>query len=356
MRNLSESEAYVIQTLIGASPVTERALIQQCHLPRSTFQYVRRRLYAREWLHDRYVPHPRVTGVRFATAEVLWPFAAHRAADLQRLQSDPQTVVAWSSPNVIFYVRLTAESPPATDSLASSPPRARSLRMTCPATAEGVPVYFDASGPLAVLFGLTRSRSYPLRIRELDPPPGDNGEERPVSPDRIRAAADLVAASERRRDFHLLGRSVPPFPLGLPRNQAQLVADGFVQWRVLPDLGRLPSFRGRILHDFVFVHGTLIRKTTGTRLLEEIVSECGVYPYLAMVDGDRTGDVLLAFLAVGQGTERSRSLGRKTSVQAFFEDRLHAITIVRESMQWLRPVIDHRYEGLMSHTGTNRAE
>jgi hypothetical protein len=355
MRNLTESEAYVIQTLIGAAPVTERALIQQCRLPRSTFQYARRRLYARGWLHDRYVPHPHVTGVRSVSAELLWPFAARRGSDLQRLQSDPHTVVAWSSPNIIFYVRMTAEGAPAADSLVSNA-QERSLQITCPATAEGIPAYFDAAGPLAVLFGLARPRSYPLRIREIEVASGDEREERPVSPDRIRAATNLVLTSERRRDFHLVGRSVPPFPLGLPRNQAQLVADGLVQWRVFPDLGRLPSFRGRTLHDFVFVHGTMIRKVSGTRLLEEIVSDCGAYPYLAMVDGEGTGDVLLVFLAVGHGTEPSRSLGRKISVQAFFEDRLRSITIVRESMKWLRPVIDHRYEGLMSYAGSNPLE
>ena len=349
MRGLTTAEARVIQTLIEGGASTEVELIERSGVPRSTFQYVRRRAYGRGWLYDRYLPSPQLTRASSVTVVLARPFAERRSRALRAWTSDPRVVVLWSSANVSLVVTVDTEAgrrtafPPIPEAAGQG---SRGVSLTAPAAGDMIPVFFDASGALSRLFGLRKPQTFPIGFaRDGEEAPGRD--EAPLSDRRSRYVREFLAATEAEGGG-LLRRSVPPIPWTLPRSEAALVEKGLLRWRVFPRLDRIPPFQGRGAQDIVFVHGTMTDGCDGREFLRALAGECGVLPFLLMVGGSAPAKALVGFLALGGRGAGPGRLAQRSSVQAFLQARLKRMTIVREPLGAMANLVNHRYHDLLS--------
>ena len=339
MRSLTLAEARVTGALLATVPGDEVDRAQRSGVPRTTFQTVRRRLFVAGWLYLRYLPSLAAAHARSVTIRLAQPYAERRAAIVRHWRSDPDTVVLWASPETVLCVTFDREPEDGrTPTGARAPAGIASLpvewfrrvwTMSPGPGAANLPAYFDYEGAWSRRLGADPPISYPQGL-----PPGGDG-----------------SVASRGRDLSLLLRR--PFEGGLSeggvlrfsasflsRRERRLVRDGWVTRRVLPDLAELPEFRGQRIDRVVFITGTLRDGASFPSLRAELHRECGVAPFLAAHDGGR---VLLAMLSPAPASART-----SRPVLATLEASLREIEVVREPTDTLYPLIDHRYDRLVS--------
>lgn len=356
LRQLTNVEAQVIQALLESSPDSEQNIIKRTQLARSTFQYARRRCYSKGWIYDRYIPSVPILGKIKITVGMIWPSSGNMGKYLDALKHDTACILAWHTYNMIFYV-LFSEEYPAAEELCSGQETAsveRHIVVPCQSTASSVPVFFDMSGSISKVFALKRPATYPVTIFE-DLSDADHPV-RTTMGNAGQSLYELMALGQANQKKWVL-RSAPPFPLSLPKSFVKLIEENKVYWRVFPDLRSLPGFGGRTITDVIFAHGKLREMTSGPRLLEELVSAFDVFPFLLGLDIQSIrGDAILAFLGVkgGLGDGTSREKGK--NVQAFLQERMDDISIVREPMAAVEVTVDHRYQELVKDRSTAASE
>ena len=340
-RGLTSAEAKVLAVLLGAGGEPESQREEGSGLPRSTYVVVRRRAYQEGWVYDRFLPHPALgfSSVRFLVAQ---PFLESRAELAARWRALPGSVVVWSVGDTALGVVFESpnggrpEVPPAID-----PALCRNgLSLRCDLTEASVPVFFDFEGVWAHFAELGPPRSYPRPLGRLD---GEDGRaELPtLSPGFLRSATQLLARpflpeeSERRYRFGLSG---------LPRSQQSLCRQGWVEWRVFPNLDRIPSYRGLLLRRLVLIQGELVPGASLEGLYWSLRREAGIWPFLLAAEGNR---VLLGALGVrpgGAGELPPRLASRASPVLPTLLRSLRNVVSFHEELGRSSLDPDHRYD------------
>lgn len=348
MRSLTVAEARVIQALLANVPGNEREHIQQAGVPRSTYQAVRRRAFLSGWLHERYLPDPTRFGISEATFALIQPFAEHRLEVTRALRLTPGTALLWSSPDTLLSVAFGPRNKGALDPAAflgrvmsSSHWIRRSWSIRADLRQLSVPVYFDYEGAWSRWVGTERTISYPqglgtTQAHESTPL------SRPLSGNALKIAQSLLAHHFRAPfpDGSKLRLGMP----GLSRRERSLVGRGWIDRRVFPDIVQIPPLRGRRIERIVFVTGSAQERFEADDFLQKLIREGKVAPFL-LVKGSKR--VLLATLSPAP---RDVPATRR-SVLELLQGFLREIEIVREPLETFFPVIDHRYDQIVSGTG-----
>ena len=343
MRALTDAEARLIRALLAAPGESERELLDETKLPRSTYHAVRKRVYDEGWLRIRFLPHPACFELPLVTIAIAHPFA-DRAVELMELWSRPESnVVLWGGVGLVFAVylhRSRDEARRLSATLVDESTRARSFFLTTDTGAASLPVYFDFEGVWSHLAGIPGSSEYP---RSLSPgfPPGSHAPAGAPSPGLRRAARNLVLrpilADHEGRSGHFLGL------LGLTRPEHRLLDDGWVFRRTLPDFRVLPPYQGRNADEVVFVRGEILEGQDPARLLRALTEQCRVYPFLFAQDGSTA---LIG--TVGQsGPAPVAENPTRPSVLGTLQSYLRRIEVDSEWMAGLTPVVDHRYDRVL---------
>lgn len=346
MRALTDAEARLIRALLAAPGESERELLDETRLPRSTYHAVRKRVYDEGWLRTRFVPHPGCFDLPRATFALARPFA-DSAVDLMERWGRPESnVVLWGGASLVFAVYLHHSKDDArrlTASLVDESMRGRTFFLTTATGSAEVPVYFDFEGVWSHLAGIAGSSDYP---RPLSPqyPAGAHMPPDSPSPGLLRAARNLVLrpilADYEGRAGHFLGL------LGLTRPEHRLLEDGWVFRRMLPDFRALPPYQDRRADQMVFVRGELLPGTEPARLIRALTEQCRVYPFLVASDGQS-----LLVGTVGQsGPAPASSNGGRPSVLGTLQEHLRRIEVDSDWVASLAPVVDHRYDRVLSET------
>jgi hypothetical protein len=351
MRELTEAEARLIRAMLGAPREGERELLRASQLPRSTYHAVRRRAYQEGWLKLRFIPDPLRFGFGAVTFAVAHPFAESALALMEKWSQRPEDVVLWGSTQLVFGVffhRNPAEAQGLVKELIEPPMRPRSFLLSTELRPDSVPVYFDFEGLWSHLTRVPGPSLYPRSLVPVRPGASPVA----VSNSSVRAALTLVL---RPIVADYEQRTVPTGGLlGLPRPQRRLLEDGWVTRRVLLDVARLPSYRDRVADQIVFLHGDFLPGATSAALLRALTEQCHVFPILAAQDGHTA-----LVIAIGQSRPFAAEDGASAAeagrlpVLATVKQYLERIEVDSEGVQNLVPVVDHRYDRLLSRGERN---
>lgn len=334
MRSLTPAEARVIRALLASVPGDESQRAFASGVPRTTYQTIRRRVLRSGWVQERYLPAPEALGAQRLTFRLDQPFAEHRADVIRALRTRPTVALLWASPESIFSIAFTSSSPPtspgieATDRMPSEWLR-RSWVVAAAPRRESIPVYFDYEGAWARRTDSGRSTSYPQSI-----PSGPVGGPKPRVPE-LRS---------------LLGRPFETHPedgfivrysaIHLPRRERRLVELGWVAHRAFPNLSEIPTFRGERDERVVFVTGLRVGGEDPDAFQQRIHREGSISPFLVVGDDER---LLMALLSPAPS-----HIGRRTRpTLQLLRSGLREIEIVREPLDTLFPILDHRYDRLL---------
>ncbi|MDE1821704.1 MAG: hypothetical protein KGJ23_14580 [Euryarchaeota archaeon] len=333
MRELTPSEHRTLLAILALPGSTERERIRWSHLPSSTYNVVKRRLYAQGWVEDRWVPQPGPLGFSEVELRLERPFAAERGS-LERVQSsDLSRVLLWSGVHGVLSVAFRED---AGDAPGGHLGQGRDFVVRARPREGSVPVYFDYSGLWARFAGETIPPEYPRGL-DLRPAP---------APDRERAAARRAVGGLGPPDAEETSHRWTNL-LRLPRSQRRAVVGGLVSARSLPNLARLPPWEGRRLGEVLLVVGRARDRSAPSRLLNALTKDRGVFPFL-FAEGH--GSVLLA----GIGQTSARDPGRvpvrsaRGSVLSTINAHLDQVEVLIEPVEGLRAVVDHRYASLFA--------
>jgi hypothetical protein len=346
VKKLNRSEAAVLHSLLACSMASQRSQIEGSGLPKTTYQDAKRRLYAEGIVADRYVPYPPLVGVETIRFEVAQPFAEEMPAAARAWEADPASVLVFAGGQtlvgVFFEEGRPKRKPSRSGGTRPTPSPGREFSVSVSSSAYGVPVYFDFEGALSHVLGAPPTGGYP---RGLGGP----------WPDRATAGIrwdprqrpELVAQLLRRplevpagnRPSHLLG------PVSLPRSLRQLAGSAFFSWRTFPSLSSLPSFRDRGVRSLAFVHGLLHPGARPSELFASLVALLGIHPFLLATDGERVilGTCLGEVAPSGAG---ARGAEGGPSTLHVLRSYLRQIDLIREPVESLRVLVDHRYDRL----------
>lgn len=337
MRSVTPSEATVIRSLLAAEQVSERDRISRSGIPPRTFRDIRSRLYAEGWLADRYLPDPVLLDRPFVSFLLAEPYLERMGAVVDTWSSDPEVTHLCRSPQGIFAVRL--RSKPGTElpgirDISDGKAMHRLVSMTIDCRRNPIPIYFDFEAAWTRLRGLNGTLSYPhgwsSRIGREGP-----GE---MSPSARSAFGALV-----RRPFEIEAHGRSPIltaPFFLPPSQRRVLDRGWVSRRVFLEPTKLSNMNGHKVDQLVFLHGTLLPGADANNLLDGLISECRMTPFLYAFDGSR---VLIGSMSPAppdvQGSQAPRA-----SVSGMLRAHLEGIEVFRESLAQISAPIWHRYD------------
>ena len=347
MRFLTAAEARVIQSLL-AKGNGEEERYHQSGVPRTTFQTIRRRAFVNGWLKQRYIPSPAFLGLTSVGFTLAQPFADRRGEAIRALRSLPGLVLMWVSPDAYFcvnFLRETAKpsgSPPRSPIAVPLEPFRRTWAVVAAVDRGHIPIYFDYEGAWARYAARRPPLSYPLPL-EFSPA---------LKESRLRpshgvhqAAIELVARPFERGPtrkgalFFSTNR--------LPRAQRMLYKYGCITHRIFPDLVALPPMRENRIERIIFVTGLFLDGSKPDELLVDLLGPGNVSPLLFAHDGRR---VLLAGLATTP-VSTVRTAGFVTDLLKHY---LRDIETVREDVQLIQPIVDHRYGQLLESSSADR--
>lgn len=325
MRRLTSAEARAIGLLLAVSGDDTTASRRAPGLPRSTFQAIRQRLQGSGWIKERYIPSPRATGCPGILVSLSLPFVERRLETLRRLRNRLGTVVLWVSPSMLLCVSY-CPTPTSTDHEIPSDWLRQSWTFYALSNPTDVPVYFDYQGAWSTLAGLRLSESYPKPL--------------PAGPVGLGLPDDGELRSLVSRPFNAIPgpRLLDGLrPWQLTRRQRRMLRDGWVARRFLPDFAAIPSYNGARVESAVFLTGKLIPNASLRDLRIRLLERLRVAPFLALQENRR---ILIAMLSPAPSSLEST----RPPVSEVFQAALRDIEVIREPLDSLFPLIDHRYD------------
>jgi len=335
MRSLTDAEGRVLRVLLADLEGPERVLVRAAEVPRTTFQTIRHRAFLNGWVKTRYIPNPRLIGsggVRFVLAQ---PYSEHWASAVQSLRSMPKVAVLWASPETLFGVLFGAANSALPEGLVPAPWLCRSYSVSVTGANGGVPAYFDYDGAWSRWTASTGSMSYPRSLAN-----SATRSKAPYPPDVIAVRGLVVrpfAGSEVSSGSRLPGTG------RLSRQERRLIREGWVERRTIPDLAEIPAVHGNRPERVVFVTGSRKPGVSPPQLFADLASRASVAPFVYAYDAER---VLLLALSPAP----SAAAGNRASVSEILGTGLERIEVIREPIQSLLPVVDHRYDRLILHS------
>jgi hypothetical protein len=335
VRSVTPGEAVALRALLATRPVSERERIDATGLGSRTFERIRKRAYKEGWVFDRFVPDPSRTGFQNVFFVVAQPFAEEIERVQARWKDLSSTVVLWRWPETVFGVFFSGESR-ARFLTGLEPPKGRlETFIVASSTRDAtIPVYFDFEAAWSRLTKQRGALGYPHPL----PAVGPEGE-------HVAGAAapdPAVVAGLVRRPFRpgAEGEPLHVSPFFFPRSYQRLLESGEVERRTILDPKRVPPFQGRSIERVAFVEGELSAPGKEEDLFRMLMA-VGVAPFLFASDGSH---VLLATLSPAPNDPSPGAA--RPAVLSNLHQFLSGIQILREPIQALNVVVNHRYDRL----------
>ncbi|MCI4323111.1 MAG: hypothetical protein L3K03_03675 [Thermoplasmata archaeon] len=350
-RALSEAEGLLTQRVLAGEGSGPRSPGSGTEVPRRTRQTVVQRIYQRGWVHDRYVPNPAWIDRPFVTFALAQPYSEEVVRAAQRWRQEAGTVLLWVSPETLFGVFFSRDERSRSrlaEKLRSSVRDRTEILLALDLREQAIPVYFDFEAAWSRVAGLSGAISYPHSL------PG-------VVVDPARSEGEPSGGRNLRPLSELVGTSFPSGRFRSPRLGSSLHIRGNVEQRYLRHgwMERRtflePTEVARWVSDFprrvAFVQGEMLPGATAPALFHALVEECRINPFLYATDHQR---VLLATFSQDPGTRRSEREIPRAGVLATLQKSLRGITIVRDSLDSMSTLVDHRYDHLFDTDDAGR--
>jgi len=324
--------------LAGARSVHDRTAREP--IPRRTWQSIRQRLIARDVIKERYVPDPAVLGRPLVTFALAQPYAERRAEAiaLWRGQGGASHVCAFRTALFGIFFLSGPEDLNALRTRLAQPQVHQDLYfLECDSREPSVPVFWDFEAAWAQVTGLPGTLAYPHPLPSSPQTPG-NLPQSSANADR-EAVRSLVAeppeAGSKPRSERWIGR------LSRGNRESRLLREGKVEFRSFLDPLECSRWADNFPDAVMIVRGTLLSDAAPAALFRALVEECGVSPFLFATNHEA---VLLAALSDRRtGSGRARA-SRRTPPLAVMQQFLRQIVVLREPLDTLTMVVDHRYD------------
>lgn len=309
-------------------------------LPRRTYQTALRRSYDRQWLCDRFVPGPALTGLPFIAFQLVRVGGGNRDEILRRARRSPGITLCWSLTRWILCVSFVRDAAAAEEfgrRIKDTGVDTEVRSLVVDALTEGVSSYFDFEGEWNRYGGLTGLRGYPHDLRDRL---AESSEDPPAPSPRLRRTVEEMVG----RPLPVAGRPTsvsrrPRWSLRFAERTA--LRGGWLEARSFLN----PMAAARTLADFAggvtFVHGSLRDGKRSSGLIAELSQRAGVHPFLLASDGR---SALLGFLAARPRTRLAPAPTPAESVRAVVERYFANFEVIREGLDSAESVVAHRYE------------
>jgi hypothetical protein len=330
MRSLTEAEARVIRVLLADLPGPERERIIAAGVPRTTYQTIRLRAFINGWLEERYVPDPRMFAaerIRFVVAQ---PYAERWNESVRVFRALDGLVVLWASPETLFGVIFERSSSRDWSHLPGSDVFRRSWTVAPIVEGAGVVVYFDFEGAWSrwTLDGATVAypRAFPHAASAFSL---SNANRKAVWELSHRPFSSTV--SERSPSLFSSSR--------LSHRSRRLLSEGWFSHRTLPNLGEIPPVHGYRPDRMVFVTGMIRSGGDPRNLFAALTARGRVAPIIFAYDAERA--LFLTLAPAPPHVSRDRG-----PLVELIQDDLEKVEVVREPIDSLFTMVDHRYDRL----------
>ncbi|MFZ3356011.1 MAG: hypothetical protein WA549_04545, partial [Thermoplasmata archaeon] len=316
MRSLTEAEARVICVQLAGVPGPERRSVRDAGVPRTTYQTIRHRAFAKGWLRERYIPHPNLfdtARIRFIAAQ---PYAERWNDSVRALRLLDGLVVLWASPETLFGVVFERLSSRGWENIRSADPFRRYWTVAPENRGDGILAYFDYEGAWSRWTLDREPIAYPQAFQNLVLPAS------PISRTDWKAVRGLLI-----RPFNPGPSQSGPMMFSssrLSRHERRLLAEGWVSHRVLPDFSEIPPLRGYRPDRVVFITALVRSGRSPQDLFVNLARRARVAPFLYVYDKERV--LLLALSPAPLRIAQSR-----VSVVDVLQEHLEKIEVVRES-------------------------
>lgn len=331
MRSLTEAEARVIRSLLANPSGPERQRIRDAEVPRTTYQTVRRRALIHGWLSERYVPDPLLFGSDRVRLILAQPYAERWNDSIRLFRSFDGLAVLWASAETLLGVLFESEaSQLGSGSLTDSTFR-RSWTLN-PSVREGQVVsYFDFEGAWSRWTLGKDPLAYPRGL-----PAGSSDSIARARADRT-SVWELVSYS--MGSMTPLSTSSAFRSPGLSRGARRLLAARWFAHRIFPNLADIPPIRGYRPQHVVFVTAKPLPDKAPRDLFAELTQLGRSAPFLFVYEWDR---VLFATLAPAPG----EAIKGRPSMVELLQRFVSKVEVVREPLDSLIPLLNHRYDRL----------
>lgn len=319
--------------LLADPPGGERERVRQAGVPRSTYQTVRRRAFFSRWLSEHYVPNPTLVGARSVRFFLAQPYAERWREALRRSRALAGLVVLWASPETLFGVTFEGTRDTRWELFAKGELFRRSWSVASSIPEEGVLAYFDFEGAWSRSTLNREPLSYPRGL-----PRGGPARSRPLA---LRTSFLTGRWVLSRGD----AGQTAGIPSRLPRRERRLIADGWFSRIVVPNLEEVPRGRGWMPLRVVFVTATWRTDVQARSLLTDLVERGRVMPFVFAYDDER---VLFAALSPANPP----LVAGRTPIIDLLGAHLAQVEVLREPIDTLFPLVDHRYERLSAVAAT----
>ncbi len=340
---LSENDVRVVSSLLGSTLGSGEDRMRDSGLARSSYRISKRRLYEAGVVEDRYLPRPGLVGTRWVTFLLSRPFADRVGEVAGSLLSNPRSVVVLSGTHMVFstlYHSSASEREEFEQEVHDGKLGTPIALLHVDGQEPDVPVYFDFEGAWSRFRGGTGTQGYP---RALPRASGDRPRRRGIFGGGLGALSSLLKrpfeAEEGGRPQHLTG------PDSLTRSQRRLLEEAQVEWRVLLSLTNPPRHKGGELADVLFTKGRLRPGVTASSMLNALVSEADLHPFL--LAGDGTTALMGTLAGKAPQTAESSSSDPRPSVLPVVTRYLQDLEVLREPIGTLQAPLWHRYDRLL---------
>ena len=306
-RDLTGTEARIIRALLAYGDVVDSYHLRSVGVAHSTFYLLKRKALTEGWIRRTRLPCLSQSGVDQVEVSVVHPFADAYSSVSRAESARAGTVLLWGFPTTLLRVSFTR-----TKDVAESGGSATSL------TRNGF-----SGKPNDEVLHQTHVRIGPVA-------------------GRIGAYFDFEGAWSR----WALDEAPLVYPRGLDVNAVEeptilRARPGQPQpvYRTFPDLRLVSRVAGKAIAQVALVCGEAIKGTRTSDLISTLATECDSHPFLYAFDESAA---ILGLLSPRDPSTRRKRCA--TSTFPVITKYLRKISVVREAVSLLRPMIDHQYD------------
>lgn len=310
-------------------------------LPRSTQNAAIARMYVHDWIRDRYIPNPSVSGWTWVTFAIALPYADKVTVTARGWGDQEGAALLWSSQRTlfgVFFSRTSAEREGLRRILSDRSAAPATIVLQQDLNKAPTPVYIDFEAAWSRVARTEWTVAYPQSLPRRNRPDPTHP---PPSPRELISMQRLVTLPFLGSPTTRLGRR-----FGLPYRNLDLrcLRKGLVEFRSFLNPVALAKEVVEFPKNVAFVHGTLRSGAKAEGLFRELVELGGASPFLFCTDGV---SMLLGGLSTGHQPAGSPFATRGEVVMSIFKKHLESIVIVEDYLPDISVAVDHRYDRLM---------
>ncbi len=286
------------------------------------------------------MPDPAALGRPIVTFALAQPYAEMRSSAIATWKAQEGGVDVWTLKDSlfgVFFLPGTEAAKAARGQLGDPQSHRSTFFLDCDSRSPTVPVFFDFEASWGQITGLRGTLAYPHSLPSFHGATG--GRMNLFSESEREALGSLLARPLSQKDGTNRDGWMNRFAHGA--RERRLVRDGWVEFRSFLDPAACSRWASNFPEAVAFIRGRLVDGETAPGLFRALVEDCRANPFLFATDN---ATVLFACLSESSVDRRGRPSTRRAPLLQTIQKFLRQIVVLREPLDSLDPVVDHRYD------------